>query len=1343
MALSKTVTYTPFQETSFGYGTTEIATAHSSDFPNATSEVLVVIENIAGNWNESEGHISTPKVGTAVSTFHSLQKRWECKGERDDVDAVLAQLKFFPADYASARTWDPTDNALKTNVTTGAYGSTEEPPQIPNTTMTLKVYNGSSTVSSNPVTFDADGPTYGNQRPFWTVEPAGEDLNTTAHGTAAGGLVDLGTISHGTDTENVRVKCAFRTYGGSTNYTGSAYGYFTDDDSIFIGDKKPGTRNTDDARFDFTGSVAETQAFLDNVRYTEGSTLSTFDMYLTISDGVVGSELTKTCWFSSAPFTTSHAIPDLVGTEEQYLSNILPDPNFNITHAPEVNRYWYTITLDSIGAGGVDHMSEGTLSNGVFTSDYSTTFASLRATMQTMLFQFRDDFNDNFTFVIQFHGDNTTVGSTYSSAPETVNVTMTGANEIQDLFSSHTWLEDTTYNLNTGTVVQIAHGYNRNFECRLEINDTNAGVLSATASGSGTATWSSPDLLLVGTRDEVNAMLQTVKFVPVVDYASNFSLSYYQKRVSGDTTSDAAEGDYYNIEIGAANCITMTATPHDEFSITQPSAIDWEENQSKIFNSGLQITDLSSDNSDLPTYNTDYRLEIAMWIGQSEFTNGTIVANTTTGLTQSGVGNQNGQGDTNMISYTGSKTNINAALADLRFIPNLDYFGSGPEVYYKIVRVQDSFVLTNQAQTTKTTFGTATNDPGFLQQQPTINWNWNTTVEFNSGLSITDNATDNDDYAHHDTNFTATIRAKYSDGGGTAQPLTTATFTSTSYGSATVSGSGTVSDPLIITGLKADVNTALANLQMRPDLDWSDSPATNGSFWIESQLERLHDSVVSLNFSPATAFFNAGTQTAGYDTTWGDLGYIEDSVPSTVFSGVTAVTEEVDEYISNVTYEVSFTLGSGISIGVLAPTYADSDYVTPNDFETGVGSEDPDDNYVNDYQVAYTGTRSQVNSLIQNTTFEPYRDRNISSNIQYTQKRYVNGVLSKTEGGTVGNLVASDAPEFTYGTANGNVQYYVWANAVNGFDTSGSPTASDFQDGTQDALLTPKQLNQNLGLTYDRPITVTDAFEDGGASQYKVIITGSFTTSWNINGVSTNDTGWLSKADLHTALDAGFTPTGATTGAVNSTQSASFTLYRRTYVGDVTTIATGSLTFQLKHKGFAGYKNGVDLFPNNGNVFLLAQHSATAPNSSTDDYFMFKNSDGTQNYDTLRVYIQDVGSIYTPPGGGAQVFVTNGGWYTRTPDGTDYGGTIDYHKRQGNAAVMLQGHFHPSWAGSIDSDTLVPFVDNSGGTYPAWGDPNNTEGLVLSFLVYNDLGVKKQIGSQSLSTGTRIFIWNN
>ena len=594
MALGKTIQYTPFQETSFGYGAGEIASAHSTEFPNGTDIVRVRIGFITNtNWDSTTGHISTPSVGTAVSTFNKYNSEWVVRGQRDDVDAVLAQLKFFPSDYESTRIWTPT--AFKDNQTTGLYAN-EEPPTIPDTDISLTIHDANDTfVAGYAVHFEAANYSFDNQRPYWSVEPTVQDVSALG----IPPTIDLGTISHGSETDNVTVTCEFRNYNSTSPYTGTAYGSFTTPSKIYVGDKKEGATDTISNRFNFTGSLVEAQAFLDNIGYERPIAGQTFDMMLRITDGVVGSEVTKTCWFSDATFEPTLPMPDLVGTEEQLLSGLNTPNDWDLNHPAEVNEFWFTITLDATAQDGVTYMSDGTITNGVYTPSYTEESPYvLGLLMRTLVWQFRDDFNDDFTFDIQFHGRNQTLGTSYSSTPQTVNVTMTNTEEFTNLYTSHNFEEDHRYTFSDGAgLPNINHVYNRDYTARITASDPNAvEVIWTSAAGYTSGVdffWENGDQLrMVGTRDDVNAMLNAAYFEPATDYDQNFTFSYKQTRLSGDTTSDAAEGDYYNIEIGANNCISMTcAVSHDEYSFTAQS-IDWIEDTSKSFNTGIQVTDL-------------------------------------------------------------------------------------------------------------------------------------------------------------------------------------------------------------------------------------------------------------------------------------------------------------------------------------------------------------------------------------------------------------------------------------------------------------------------------------------------------------------------------------------------------------------------------------------------------------------------------------------------------------------------------------------------------------------------------------------------------------------------------
>lgn len=526
MALGKTITYTPFQETSFNYGIGEIASAHSTEFPNGTDIVRVRLSLDSGNWGTT-GHISTPSVGTATAIYNKSTNVWDVRGERDDVDAVLAALKFFPADYSSARTWTPI--ASRINNITGVYPD-EEPPQIPDTVFILYVYDSSNTlVSSNVVRWDANGPTYGNQRPYWSVVPTVEDLSGVTNAT-----IDLGTIAHGSDTENVQVKCEFREYDSETTYSGTALGSFANDSVIYVGDKKPAATNTTDSRFNFTGSLQETQVFLDNIIYTGASTQKTFEMYLTVTDGSVGSYLTKTCYFSQT--LDANTFPTQTTTEDTNLA--FDSDTFaisNYTNMPEVLDWTAEFAIDATGQSGISSVSgTGVSYAGGTISVSAASYSLMLSYINNINIEFNPDFNTEFTMAFDVTASNSVLGTSYSMTQQTVNVTIADVDEYSFNFTGSTsWNENSYIDRDLGfDILDTSHGGNATYTIYLRpsVTEITASLLNttsgthvdgATVTGSGT---NADPLQVNGTRLQINNALEDVRLTPDFDYFTAFDL---------------------------------------------------------------------------------------------------------------------------------------------------------------------------------------------------------------------------------------------------------------------------------------------------------------------------------------------------------------------------------------------------------------------------------------------------------------------------------------------------------------------------------------------------------------------------------------------------------------------------------------------------------------------------------------------------------------------------------------------------------------------------------------------------------------------------------------------------
>ena len=1178
MALGKTVSYTPFNETSFGYGSNEIATAHPTEFPNSDSIVKVTIEHGSGNW-DTTGHLATPSIGTAVATYHKLQEYWTVKGERDDVDAVLAAMSFFPADKAETRTWTPT--ALKDNLTSGTYAD-EEPPTIGDTDFTLRVYDGATQVSTQTVTFSVTEAVFGNQRPYWSVAPTNEDLNSTAHDAVSGGLLDLGTISHGSDTENVRVKCQFRHYGGSDYVTTGSYGAITQDENIYIGDKKPATSDNQEARFDFTGSVAEAQAFLDNVRYYGAGNQQTFDMFLTVTDGVVGSTLTKTCYFSDAVIGVS-TLPDQSFIEDGDAWQDFGIVNFGNIQ-PDVTQFSCTVTFDATGHSGISHgyFGTGTYVDGQPLTTTRSTLAELKQDLRLLELYMEQDFNTSYTLTVDFTFSNPTLGTSYTATQQSVAVSGTPTEEVSNLNTTHSWTEDQRYDFVDSKTPQIIHPRNEQFDVIFTLSDANAGVLGRHVT-SGTAFFTpsygtSAQYKLQGTRDEVNVALQNLFFAPNPDYDDDFTIAFTVDRTSGDLTHATQ----------ATGSFTMNAVALADFSfpLTNPE-INWENNVSISFNSGLQITDTADVDPNFSTYQSTYTVVARLKIDGSTFTHGVLTTDLTDEIT---ILNDR----SNEITITGRKNSVNPVLRSLKFIPDPlydelhDFY-----VEYQVTRDADNVVLegVDFSPSVRTDFKNPTITAPFVTDRQQFSWVEDTPFEFDSRFAITEKISENLDYIPANgynswaySWYEVTLRGYYFDG-STGQELPEINFTTTTAPNAnlTVSGIGTVSNPLTLQGSKSEINKALATMKMIPtEPDFLGSPNTYGGFYTLATLKRLRDNFFHMNQEGAISSFNKAVDTSEYRTTWLNVKYTEDIQNQSIFAHIDDFIQDGAGDLFDATYDVTIELANEVT-GKFVP------YVEEGYLEDGVSI------FVSDYAVRLVGSKAEVNASIKDIIFTPYADVADNVDIIYTQKRTVNNTLvTHADAVTVATMTGIDTPEYVMGTATGNLQFFVQDEFILGLNLkehtellSRNTIAPDRRaDPLGHTTLVPRLISENVNMQYDAPITITDTYENGGESLYKVVFDGgNLFTPKNEDlttlGASLNitDTGWTNKTTLNNILKNGIYVTGVNEENANipnhgQTFEVTFTVYRKDATG-VETQMSGhrSLTYYFA-SGLSAYLNG-------------------------------------------------------------------------------------------------------------------------------------------------------------------------
>lgn len=638
MALGKTVSYIPFEETSFGYGSGEIASAWGGtgepfELSSAIATVTITLNAVSGNhWDSSTGHISTPSVGTATSVYNKNSNEWRVIGERDDVDAVLAAMVLFPSDYPLIRNWTP--EATYENVTTGVYPQ-DEPTffnPIPDSVFDLKLYAGATLVQQYQVTCDATQPVYGNQRPYWSIVPTSQDTGLDSYLPSlnvGGGLLDFGTISHGLDSENVTVTCTASNLPGISQSTGQ----FTPYQDMYVGDKKPTIYNRNTG-FTFTGSIKETQTFLDTVRWSRSMSPlinKPIKMRLTLSDGVIESRLDKYIWFGDKQATFTNLI-DQSTTEETPL--ILDTTGFEFTNpadwaSSEINTTVALLTFSD--TSGIASSSIPLVGNTITVN--SNSVAEMISDIGAIQLDFNPDYRAEFSFTLDITLSNLAVGSIHTATQQSVNCSIVDVPEYSFpagppwASPGIQWNEDDLVDFDTELVItDQAFGGSANYQYTgrarlwdgsLEQELTTASwrstsTLGATIVGNGrTAT----PLVITGTRSQVNDALANMQMIPDMDWTTspmsggrfwlshnlvrtNDSVTIAQDNVLGDEQPEEAQ--YIQTYFQAGTTVAPVAQPstlkyYGNPNVRADPEVEGHPTISYINQEMVQITELNAD----------------------------------------------------------------------------------------------------------------------------------------------------------------------------------------------------------------------------------------------------------------------------------------------------------------------------------------------------------------------------------------------------------------------------------------------------------------------------------------------------------------------------------------------------------------------------------------------------------------------------------------------------------------------------------------------------------------------------------------------------------------------------
>jgi len=835
---------------------------------------------------------------------------------------------------------------------------------------------------------------------------------------------------------------------------------------------------------------------------------------------------------------------------------------------PEVTSFKAVIDLDSTATAGTTSFDTSHTTNitqtfaGGFLTITSTTVDDLKTALRNLRYTPDPDFNSAFTFTVDFTFENTTLGTSHGSVQESISVTAQEVEEVSGLTSTHTWTEDRFYDFET--YPQIIHGYNHEFDIVFTLSDADAGVLWRHGSDAFYRAFGTGAYKLSGTRDEVNAALANLYFAPTPDYDQDFTITFTVDRTSGDLTFSTTSNGTFTMNAIALSDFT--------FPLTAP-VVNWENNVSTRFNSGLQITDTASQISNNPAFGSFYKVEARVRHNGSAFTHGALSTDFDDDLDS-----VSGKYSDTLI-FTGTREAVNVTLTELKFIPD-PLFEELDEFYvdYRVTRVFDNRVLDglNFSPSVRTIF----KDPvitrpvsvqtgGFI---PLFDWTEDKIFGFDSELEIIEKVTENPDYTaangyteYYNTEYTVNIRCEYLDG-ATETAFEGVYFYHLSNIGATQSGLGWVNNNLVIKGTRAQINDALAKMRMKPsEPDILGSPASNGSFWIEASIQRDVDtsSLLGFDFGPISSF-NQATDADEYLTAWDDTQYIEDLQNQYIFGHIEEfILDGAGDFFDDIIYDVTIRLGNETTGRF--EQYVDSGYL--EDTELSI--------FVDDFSVRIQGGKTEVNETIRNLQFRPFADTFADVDIHYTQKRrYDNTELTHADDVVVTTMTGVNTPDYIVGTFFGNTQFFVQDEFLTGLDltgdyaitrtSNGEQVHQDILDGEPETrvTLTPKQIYLNAGFTdYEPPITVTDAFEDGGESLYKVVFDGGNlfspkNESLTSLGASLNitDTGWQTKETLNDLLKDGVYVTGVNEANGNvpphgTYYNVTFTVYRKAATG--------------------------------------------------------------------------------------------------------------------------------------------------------------------------------------------------
>jgi uncharacterized delta-60 repeat protein len=390
-----------------------------------------------------------------------------------------------------------------------------------------------------------------------------------------------------------------------------------------------------------SGALANVNTLLAGLTFTPAANSSaSFSITTNVSDGALSVSGSKT--MTGTPVNDAPTATNLSAAE-----TYIEDTTLNLTDivASDIDSATLTATLTlSLPAAG----SLTTATSGAVTSTYvagtgvwtaSGAIADVNTLLAGVSFVPAANFNSSFTITTNVSDGALSVSGSKSMTGTAVNDAPTATN----LSAAETYTEDTALNLIDIVISDIDSA---NVTATLTLSVPAAGSLNTATSGAvtstyvvGTGVWTASGALA-----NVNTLLAGLTFTPALNYNSSFTIS-----TSVDDGVAAA--------ITGSKSMTGTAV-NDAPTSTAPVAASTNEDTSLAFTGGNLLSVDDVDNANLSVTLT--------------VSHGTLTMTTLSGLA---FGSGDGTADATM-TFTGTISNLNSALASLSFTPVADYNGS-------------------------------------------------------------------------------------------------------------------------------------------------------------------------------------------------------------------------------------------------------------------------------------------------------------------------------------------------------------------------------------------------------------------------------------------------------------------------------------------------------------------------------------------------------------------------------------------------------------------------------------------------------------------------------------------